>query len=104
MSPRSDLIAPTSIAAKTSSPASYGDPGGEDEFAAAINLGSKLFDVLLDVDDLFVGITHLLGLLDRPQPRRSSDAAGVPMSSPNDPCSNPIRECMLPDQFGKPIV
>ena len=47
---------------QNNSPASYGDPGGEDEFAAAINLGSKLFDMLLEADDLLVGITHFLGL------------------------------------------
>jgi hypothetical protein len=34
----------------------YGDPGGQDEFAAALNLGSKLFDVLLKAHDLFVRI------------------------------------------------
>jgi hypothetical protein len=40
--------------------ASDGDPGGEDEFAAALNLGSKLFNVLLEADDLLVGITIFL--------------------------------------------
>jgi hypothetical protein len=54
MSPRSDRIPPTSIAAKTTL---YGDPGGEDEFAAALNLGGKLFDMLLEANDLLVGIT-----------------------------------------------
>jgi hypothetical protein len=33
---------------------------------------------------------HFLGSFDRPQPRRSSDAAGVPVSGSNDSCSNPI--------------
>jgi hypothetical protein len=37
-------------------PASYGNSGGEDEFAAALNLRSKPFDVLLEADDLLVGI------------------------------------------------
>jgi hypothetical protein len=38
------------------SPASYANPSGEDEFAAALNLGSKLFDAFLKTHDLLVGI------------------------------------------------
>ena len=47
------------------------------------------------------GDRHFLGLLDRPQPRRSSDAAGVPMSGPNNSCSNPIGKCVLRDPLGE---
>ena len=77
-SPRSDRITPTSIAARTTSPTSYGDPGGQDEFATALNLGSKLFDVLLKTDDLFVRFTifyvFFIG--------HSYAASSVPVDSP----------------------
>jgi hypothetical protein len=41
---------------QNNSPTSCGDPGGQDEFAAALNLRSKLLDVLLKADDLLVRI------------------------------------------------
>jgi hypothetical protein len=41
---------------QTESPARYGDPGRQDEFAAALNLGSELFNALLEADDLLAGI------------------------------------------------
>jgi hypothetical protein len=50
MSPRSDRIAPTSIAAKTSPP-----PAAAIR-EARLKLGGKLFNVLLEADDLLVGI------------------------------------------------
>jgi hypothetical protein len=55
MNPRSDRITPTSIAARTTR--QHGDPGGQDEFAAALNLGSKIFNMLLEPDDFRVGTT-----------------------------------------------
>ena len=56
ISPRSARIAPTSIAAKTSPPTGYGNTSDQDEFAAALKLGGKLLNVLLEAHDLFVGI------------------------------------------------
>ena len=69
-----------------------------------LNLGGKFFGCAPRGGRSPRGDPHLLGFLDWPKPCRSSDAAGVPVCSPNDPCSNPIRECVLPDQFGKPVV
>jgi hypothetical protein len=56
MSPRSDRICAEQHPRQKESPTGYGDPGGQDELAAALNLGSKLFDVLLKAHDLLVGI------------------------------------------------
>ena len=50
------------------------------------------------------GDRHLLGFVDRPQPRRSSDATGVAVSSASDFCFDPIGECVLGDQFGKTAI
>ena len=59
MRPRSDWITTDLHSGQNNSPSSYGDPGGEDEFAAALNLGGKLFDMLIE-DNLLVGITKRL--------------------------------------------
>ena len=56
-SPRSERDYTDQHRGQNKPPASDGDPGGEHEFAAALNLGSKLFNVLLEADDLLVGIT-----------------------------------------------
>ena len=103
MSPRSDRITPMSIAVKTTAPPATAIR------AARMNLGQ--FSILAASSSVSSqggrsprGDPHLLGFLDWPKPCRSSDAAGVAVCSPNDPCSNPIRECVLPDQFGKPVV
>jgi len=37
-------------------PTGYGNTSDQDEFAAALKLGGKLFNVLLEAHDLFVGI------------------------------------------------
>ena len=101
--PRSDRITPMSIAVKTTAPPATAIR------AARMNLGQ--FSILAASSSVSSrggrsprGDPHLLGFLDWPKPCRSSDTAGVAVCSPNDPCSNPIRECVLPDQFGKPVV
>jgi hypothetical protein len=43
----------------------YRNAGGQDEFAAALELEGKFFNVLLDVVDLFVD-QAVLGFVDRP--------------------------------------
>jgi hypothetical protein len=37
-------------------PTDYGNTSDQDEFATALKLGGKLFNVLLEADDLFVWI------------------------------------------------
>jgi hypothetical protein len=56
ISPRSDQDCAQQHPRQKETPTGYGDPGDQDELAAALNLGSKLFDVLLKAHDLPVGI------------------------------------------------
>jgi hypothetical protein len=98
-SPRSDWITPTSIAARTNPPPATAIR------EARMNL--RQLSILAASSSMCSSMRtiascghHFLGLVDRPQPRRSYDAAGVSVSGPNDPCSYPIKECMPSD----PIV
>jgi hypothetical protein len=57
MSPRSDRMTPTSIAARTTPPAATAIRAARMNLRQLLILAKKLFNVLLEADDLLEGIT-----------------------------------------------
>jgi hypothetical protein len=82
------------------SPSGYGDPGGQDEIYGSSQSCQRTLQCAPRGVRSPRGDHHFLGFLDWPQPRRSSDAAGVPVDSSHDRCPYSIGESVLPDQFG----